>query len=297
VRICFSSEWNLPTSKANICRYSTAASVCTALIDGAVRHLYRLKEVPICYSTYCGSAEALSPSPPPRPPHFPPHPPAGSAVEADVRLMGGRHAGEGRVEVYHDGRWGTVCAYGWDSSDAHVVCRQLGYTSGASSITGYGASSYGGGSAEMPVWLASLGCRGHENRLDECLNEGQSAGWGVFESYHGCHHANDAGVACFPTPRLHPSPPPPSPPLPPPLPSLLPPPPVSPVPASPSPPAAPTPSPPPPACASSLPGVLRCELTPDQIRKKCVCRYVWPDPTQGNACSEPTGVELVCRST
>ena len=45
-----------------------------------------------------------------------------------IRLQGGSYSNEGRVEVYCNGQWGTICDDGFGSTDANAVCRQLGYS-------------------------------------------------------------------------------------------------------------------------------------------------------------------------
>ena len=44
-----------------------------------------------------------------------------------MRLVGGELESEGTIQLCRDEVWGTVCDDFWDSVDADIVCRQLGF--------------------------------------------------------------------------------------------------------------------------------------------------------------------------
>ena len=104
-----------------------------------------------------------------------------------VRLVGGTAPNKGRVEVYRNGFWGTICNNGWDIPDASVVCRMLGYPG---AWTAGCCTEYPGGTG--PVWLNDLSCTGHEKSLTECGH----SGWGI----NKCNHEKDAEVVCYTPP-------------------------------------------------------------------------------------------------
>ena len=105
-------------------------------------------------------------------------------TQPPVRLVGGPTTYEGRVEVYLQGQWSTVCDDFWDSRDAGVVCRQLGLSpNGAVALTN---AYYGQGTG--PILLDNVMCTGEELYLTSCPNNGLYV--------HDCVHAEDAGVRC-----------------------------------------------------------------------------------------------------
>ena len=49
-------------------------------------------------------------------------------MEGDIKLAGSSKRSEGRVMIYHNGKWGSICGTGWDIKDANIACQQLGST-------------------------------------------------------------------------------------------------------------------------------------------------------------------------
>jgi len=77
-----------------------------------------------------------------------------------VRLVGGPSAQEGRLEVYHNGTWGTVCDNRITHAAARVVCNMLGFGYGGQLI----GNRYGAGSG--PIWLDDVHCSGDEMGIE-----------------------------------------------------------------------------------------------------------------------------------
>ncbi|XP_039681940.1 deleted in malignant brain tumors 1 protein-like [Perca fluviatilis] len=111
----------------------------------------------------------------------------GHGEDAGVVCSGVRLAGStlcsGRVEIYHNNTWGTVCDYDWDLNDAEVVCRELGC---GTALTATQSAHFGEGTGQ--IWLDDVACSGSERSLTLC----QHRGFGT----HNCGHGEDAGVVC-----------------------------------------------------------------------------------------------------
>ncbi|KAK7492872.1 hypothetical protein BaRGS_00015819, partial [Batillaria attramentaria] len=99
-----------------------------------------------------------------------------------VRLVGGQWLSEGRVEVYINGQWGTVCDDFFDDADARVVCEMLGYNVNMR-LAVYPRAYYGQGT--LPILLDDVECTGSEINLQNCSSNGVGN--------HDCTHAEDVG--------------------------------------------------------------------------------------------------------
>ena len=122
----------------------------------------------------------------------------GRAVTRGTRLRladGEAGSPEGRVEIFLDGEWGTICDDSWTDVESDTVCRLLGYEAGSVGNGGrFLEAHFGQGTG--PIWLDDVNCDGNEKSLLGCehtrYTKGQKA---------QCRHSEDVGVRCRPHSR------------------------------------------------------------------------------------------------
>ena len=100
-----------------------------------------------------------------------------------IRLTNGTNEKEGRVEIYWNNQWCTVCDDYWDNTEATVICRQLGYIGGSVKISAY----FGEGTGL--IVLDDVDCDGRESTIFACIHSNFGK--------HDCKHYEDVGVVCY----------------------------------------------------------------------------------------------------
>ena len=116
-------------------------------------------------------------------------------LETKIRLVEGGNIYEGRIELFNDYEWVSVCENGWNINAANVVCRDLGYAGVIKSSKQM--SFFGPGSST--VILEDVSCKGYEKSLmSQCTHSGSSdiysSKWPIGRT---CEHTQDVGVACL----------------------------------------------------------------------------------------------------
>ncbi|EDV28341.1 uncharacterized protein TRIADDRAFT_21345, partial [Trichoplax adhaerens] len=101
----------------------------------------------------------------------------------DIRLLNGANTTEGRVEIYHNKQWGTLCSKLVTVNDGMVLCRQLNLTFSKFMPDAY----FGKGSNTV---VLSTNCSGNEPNVRICNIQP------VNIEKSDCSHANDVSILC-----------------------------------------------------------------------------------------------------
>ena len=108
-----------------------------------------------------------------------------SCEDGNIRIQDGSNPLEGRVEVCINNAWGTVCDNSFSTSDAHVVCKELGYIFNGTQVLPISEFLQGSG----PIFLDEVACDGQEERIMEC--------GGTAPGVHTCTHNQDVAIRCI----------------------------------------------------------------------------------------------------
>lgn len=80
-----------------------------------------------------------------------------------IRLVSGQ-SNYGRIEVYYNQSWTSICYNNFDRNDGLVACRSLGF----SNVSSYHCCSHGYPPQAASIYISNVNCTGQESSLSQC---------------------------------------------------------------------------------------------------------------------------------
>ncbi|XP_041371612.1 scavenger receptor cysteine-rich domain-containing group B protein-like [Gigantopelta aegis] len=110
-----------------------------------------------------------------------------------LRLVNGSTDKEGRLEVFYNNQWGTICDKYFDTIAAAVACKMLGHRPVGAQMLSRDDVTDGTG----PIWMSSIDCNpGSEDSLTDCEHHGWEQDQEIILNSDNCQHKNDVGIRC-----------------------------------------------------------------------------------------------------
>ena len=106
-----------------------------------------------------------------------------------VRLRNGPSPNIGRVEIRHNGIWGTICEDKFGVEEAKVICRMAGFPADNAQIYTLKTNFKGRG----PIWISlsqEYTCSGYESDITQCNANN------LWNHDHHCRHQEDVAISC-----------------------------------------------------------------------------------------------------
>ena len=100
----------------------------------------------------------------------------------NIRLTGGSTLYEGRVEIFVNGQWGTVCGDGISVNEAETLCQSLGFGPFQSII------NYTMESTVIPLVISDLMCSERYDHFMKCT---------LNQSLPLCSSQSNLGLKCY----------------------------------------------------------------------------------------------------
>ena len=105
--------------------------------------------------------------------------------------MGGITSKEGRLQVYDDGEWGTVCDFGWTIQSASLACQQMGFVLNPEDWK-LERNEVPVASDSEPILMSNVRCQELDRDIRTCKRSEKR-----MDFVNSCSHEMDVGLRCY----------------------------------------------------------------------------------------------------